>query len=321
MLSIDQKYRNRKIKKASWVGIIGNTVLAIAKIVIGFISGSLAVIGDGIDTATDILTYFITLLAARIMNKPPNYRYPYGYNRAEAVATKALSFVIFFAGAQLFFTTLLRLIKSEQLELPSLLAIYVTVFSIASKAGLAFYQFRIGRKIASNMLIANAKNMRNDILISSSVLTGLIFTQVLHLPVLDLITAIAVSIWIMKIGFEIFMETSRELMDGTDNPELYYKIFDAVEEVGAINPHRVRVRKHSNLYTVALDIEMDGKMTIEEGHVMAKKVEVNIKERVENVYDVLVHVEPRGNVEKEKFGLSRGNIDKECGKKKKGNGK
>jgi cation diffusion facilitator family transporter len=321
MSTINQKYRNHLIKKASWVGIIGNTILAIVKIVIGFISGSLAVIGDGIDTTTDILTYFITLVASRIMNKPPNFRYPYGYNRAEAVATKALSFVIFFAGAQLFFTTLLRLIKSEQLELPSMLAIYVTVFSIVSKAGLAIYQFRAGHKIESNMLIANAKNMRNDILISASVLTGLIFTQVFHLPVLDLITAIAISIWIMKIGFEIFMETSRELMDGTDNPELYYKIFDAVEEAGAVNPHRVRVRKHSNLYTVALDIEMDGKMTIEEGHIMAKKVEVNIKERVENVYDVLVHVEPKGNIEKEKFGLSRGNIDTECGKKKKVNGK
>ena len=319
MPSADQKYRNKNIRKASWVGIIGNTVLAVAKIVIGFISGSLAVIGDGIDTATDILTYFITLFAAKIMNKPPNFRYPYGYNRAEAVATKALSFVIFFAGAQLFYTSLLRLIRNETIEMPTLLAIYVTIFSIISKAALAFYQFKIGKKIESNMVIANAKNMRNDILISSSVLVGLVFTHVLHLPILDAITALAVSIWIMKAGFEIFMETSRELMDGTDNPELYYKIFDAVEEVGAVNPHRVRIRKHSNMYTVALDIEMDGRLSIEEGHRMAKKVENIIKERVEHVYDVLVHVEPKGNEEKEKFGLSRGNIDDECGKKRKKN--
>ncbi|MCK5029810.1 MAG: cation transporter, partial [Bacteroidales bacterium] len=223
MSSVNQKYRNRSIKKASWVGIIGNTILAIAKIVIGFISGSLAVIGDGIDTATDILTYVITLVAARIMNKPPNYKFPYGYNRAEAVATKALSFVIFFAGAQLFLSTLLRLIKDEPHQIPTLLAIYITIISILSKAGLAFYQFKVGRKVQSNMLIANAKNMRNDILISASVLVGLVFTHILHLPVLDLITAMAVSVWIMKAGFEIFMETSRELMDGTDNPEIYYK--------------------------------------------------------------------------------------------------
>lgn len=321
MSHLDQQHRNRFIKKASWVGIIGNTILAIAKIVVGFISGSLAVIGDGIDTATDILTYFITLFAAKIMNKPPNFKFPYGYNRAEAVATKALSFVIFFAGAQLFYTSLLRLIKNETTEIPALLAIYVTLFSIISKAGLAFYQFKIGKKIDSNMVIANAKNMRNDILISTSVLVGLVFTHVLHLPILDAITALAVSIWIMKAGFEIFMETSRELMDGSDNPELYYKIFDLVEQVGAVNPHRVRIRKHSNMYTVALDIEMDGKLSIEEGHQMAKKVENEIKEKLENVYDVLVHVEPKGNEEKEKFGLSRGNIDDECGKQKKQNAK
>jgi cation diffusion facilitator family transporter len=312
----EQVKRNKYIKQASWIGIIGNAILAIVKILVGFISGSMAVIGDGIDTATDILTYFITLFAARIMNKPPNYRYPYGYNRAEAVATKALSFVIFFAGAQLFLSTLIQIIKNEPHELPSLLAIYVTVISIVSKAGLALYQFKIGRKIKSNMLIANAKNMQNDILISGSVLAGLIFTQVLKLPVLDLITATAVGIWIMKAGFDIFIETSRELMDGSDNPELYYKIFDAVEEVGGVNPHRVRIRKHSNLYTVDLDIEIDGKLTIEVGHDIAQNVEDKIKERIENVYDVLVHIEPKGNIEKEKFGLSRENIDDECNKRR-----
>jgi cation diffusion facilitator family transporter len=309
--------RNEKIRTASWVGIVGNTILAIAKIIIGFISGSLAVIGDGIDTATDILTYFITLIAARIMNKPPNYKFPYGYNRAEAVATKVLSFIIFFAGAQLFFTTLIRLIRNESHQIPTLLAIYVTIFSIVSKAAMAYYQFKVGRKIQSNMLIANAKNMRNDILISSSVLVGLFFTQILMMPVLDLVTALLVSIWIMKVAFGIFMETSRELMDGIDDESMYYKIFDAVEEViGASNPHKVRIRRHSNMFTIALDVEVDGSKTIFEGHKIAKEVESNIKDRIENVYDVMIHTEPTGNIEKEKFGLSRKNIDDECKKKK-----
>ncbi|MFP4024642.1 MAG: cation diffusion facilitator family transporter [Thiohalospira sp.] len=310
--------RNHQIKIASWVGIVGNSILAVAKILIGFISGSFAVIGDGIDTTTDILTYFITLLAARIMNKPPNYKFPYGYNRAEAVATKALSFVIFFAGAQLFFSAIVRIIKNEPHQIPTLLAVYVTVFSILSKTALAVYQLRVGKKIDSNMLIANGKNMRNDILISSSVLLGLLFIHFFHLPVLDLITAMLIGAWVMRSGYGIFMESSRELMDGTDNPDLYYKIFDAVEEVGAVNPHRVRIRKHSNMYTVGLDVEIDGELSIEEGHKIAKKVEINIKTRIENVYDVLVHIEPKGNKEKEKYGLSRDNIDSECKKKKNG---
>ncbi|HSH52571.1 MAG TPA: cation diffusion facilitator family transporter, partial [Bacteroidales bacterium] len=230
--------RNQQIKFASWVGIIGNSILAVAKILIGIISGSFSVIGDGIDTTTDILTYFITLLAARIMNKPPDYKFPYGYNRAEAVATKVLSFVIFFAGAQLFFSAIVRIVKNESHQVPALLAVYVTVFSILSKIALAVYQLKVGKKINSNMLIANGKNMRNDILISASVLAGLFFIHVFHLPILDLITAILIGAWIMRSGYGVFMESSRELMDGTDNPDLYYKIFDAVEEVGAINPHR-----------------------------------------------------------------------------------
>ncbi len=317
MIDMSEK-RNQQIKFASWVGIIGNSILAVAKIFVGFISGSFAVIGDGIDTTTDILTYFITLLAARIMNKPPDFKFPYGYNRAEAVATKALSFVIFFAGAQLFFSAIVRIVKNEPHQIPTMLAIYVTVFSVFSKLIMAVYQLRVGKKINSNMLIANGKNMRNDILISLSVLAGLVFIHIFHLPVLDLITAMLIGAWIMRSGYGIFMESSRELMDGTDNPDLYYKIFDAVEEVGAVNPHRVRIRKHSNMYTVGLDVEIDGELSIEEGHKIAKKVELNIKTRIENVYDVLVHIEPKGNKEKEKYGLSRNNIDSECNKKKNG---
>lgn len=298
--------RTDRIKRASWIGIIGNSILAVLKIVIGFISGSLAVVGDGIDSATDVLTFFITLVAAKIMNKPPNRTYPYGYNRAETIATKMLSFIIFFAGAQLFFTTLLRLIKNEPHDIPTLLAIYVTIFSMISKAGLAIYQFKAGKKIKSGMLIANGKNMRNDILISSSVFLGLISTKVFNLPVLDLITALAVSIWIIKVAFGIFMETSRELMDGVDDTSLYERIFDAVNEVeGASNAHRVRIRKHANMYVIALDIEVNGNITLNEGHKIAKKVERNIKQKIENTYDVMVHTEPIGNMETEQFGISQ----------------
>ncbi len=308
---MDQE-RNKQIRFASWVGIISNILLASLKIIIGFLAGSLAVIGDGIDSATDVLTFFITLIAARIMNKPPNCKYPYGYNRAEAVATKALSFVIFFAGAQLFFSSLIHIIQNEPREVPSEWAIYVILISFVGKAILAWYQFAVGKKQESKMLIANGKNMRNDILISASVLAGLIFTSILKLPVLDLITAMLVSLWIMKTAFGIIMETNRELIDDVEDTAIYYKIFDAVESVnGAHNPHRLRLRKHANLYVIALDIEVDANMSIKDGHQIAKNVEIRIREYLDNVYDVMVHTEPLGNIEREQYGLSREIIDNE----------
>jgi len=288
----------------------GNTILAVAKIVIGIISGSVAVISDGLDSTSDILTFGITFYTSRIINKPPDYKYPYGYQRAEAIATKVLSFVIFFVGAQLFYSTILRIIENDPHEMPSMIALYVTIFSIVGKYLLFVYQYKIGKKINSTMLIANGKNMRNDILISLSVLVGLFFIYILELPVFDLIIAMAVSLWIMKEAFSIFMENNIELMDGVEDSSIYYRIFDAVEEVeGAHNPHRVRLRKQGNQYVIALDIEVDPDITICDAHQIAKKVENNIREDIEETYDVMVHTEPLGNEEREQFGLSRKKLD------------
>ena len=299
--------RTKELKKASWIGIAGNSILSLLKIVIGFISGSFAVIADGIDSLSDVFTYFITLYTTRIISKPPDKKYPYGYMKAETVSTKLLSFIIFFAGAQLLISTVSRIINNEPREMPDIIAIYVTIISIAGKWLLSLWQFRIGRKNDSAMIIANAKNMRNDILISLSVLAGLLFTFKFEMPVLDLITAMLVSFWIMKVAFNIFMETNRELMDGVDDTSIYDKIFSAVDSVeGAKNPHRLRVRKTANLYLIALDIEVDKEISISEAHEIGRKVENSIKNEVGNIYDILIHVEPEGNIEHdEKFGLSK----------------
>ena len=299
--------RTKELKKASWIGIAGNSILSLLKIVIGFISGSFAVIADGIDSLSDVFTYFITLYTTRIISKPPDKKYPYGYMKAETVSTKLLSFIIFFAGAQLLISTVTRIINNEPREMPDIIAIYVTIISIAGKWLLSLWQFRVGRKNDSAMIIANAKNMRNDILISLSVLAGLLFTFKFEMPVLDLITAMLVSFWIMKVAFNIFMETNRELMDGVDDTSIYDKIFSAVDSVeGAKNPHRLRVRKTANLYLIALDIEVDKEISISEAHEIGRKVENSIKDEVGNIYDILIHVEPEGNIEHdEKFGLSK----------------
>ena len=204
--------------------------------------------------------------------------------------------------------------------LPSMLAIYVTVFSIAGKIALTVQQFRTGRRHNSSMLIANGKNMRNDIAISATVLLGLVFTQVLHLSILDAVTALAVSLWIMKAAFEIFLETNTELMDGMSDPSVYDRVFDAVESVeGACNPHRARVRKMSHLYAVDLDVEMDGSLSLHEAHEIAQRVEQAIRERIPEVYDTMIHAEPLGNYEKhERYGLAARRTD-HCSAKKQGN--
>ena len=298
--------RHHQIIRASWVSITGNALLSVLKITVGMIAGSMAVVADGVDSASDILTSVITLITAHIMSRPPDVRYPYGYERADNIASKALSFVIFFAGAQLAISTVTKLLEGVQNEVPSLFAIWVIIASILGKLLLALYQFRVGKKTGSNMLVANARNMQSDVLISLAVLTGLIFTLVLDMPILDTLTAMAVSVWIMVTAVRIFFQTNRYLMDGLDDTEIYKELFKLIAGVkGVYNPHGARIRKSGNKLIIDLHIEVDGSKTVSESHELSHKVAGIIKDGIKNVYDVNVHVEPYGHVEHdEKFGVS-----------------
>jgi len=299
------KQRASSIAVISWIAIAGNFVLAVLKIAAGLRAGSLAVLGDGIDSTTDIVASGITLFAARIISKPPDREHPYGHFRAETIATKTLSFIIFFVGAQLALSSLRHLISGQNGGMPEIAALYVAGISIIGKIALTALLTRSGKRLDSSMLRANGKNMQNDILISAAVLVGVVTTRVFQLPILDSIVALAVSLWIMRTAFAIFMESNLELMDGMSDPSIYPAIFKAVEEVpDADNPHRARVRRLGNMYIIDLDIEVSGKKTVAEAHKIAVQVEARIKQRVENVYDIMVHVEPKGNLElNERYGI------------------
>lgn len=302
-----QLARKKILTRASWVSTIGNTILSALKIAVGIMAGSLAVLGDGIDSATDVIISVVMIFTAKIINRPPDSKYVYGYEKAEGIATKILSLVIFYAGVQILISSIQSMFSSDPREIPTMLAIYVTVFSIIGKLLLAYYQFKKGEEAQSPMLKANAINMRNDVLLSVGVLIGLFFTLILKLPILDSITGLFVSFIIIKSSISIFIDSNVELMDGVKDPSVYNEIFKAVEEVpGVYNPHRVRTRMVGGMYVISLDVEADGDMTLNQAHELANKVEQNIMNSVENVYDIMVHVEPYGVCHsEEKFGVDK----------------
>ena len=251
------------------------------------------------------------LFTARVISRPPSKKYVFGYEKAEGIATKILSLVIFYAGVQMLLSAIGSIFSNETKEIPSPIAIYVTLLSIAGMLWLSSYQYKQGKKINSSLLTANAVNMRNDVVISSGVLLGLIFTFIFKLPILDSITGLIISLFIIKSSVNIFIDSNVELMDGVKDVNVYNKIFKAVEQVpGAGNPHRVRSRMIGNLYLITLDIEVDPKITITQAHEIADSVEKSIKGSIDNVYDILVHVEPAGKCQTdERFGIDKGMVE------------
>lgn len=305
-MTTDTADTHKQVLRASYASIIGNGLLSAAKLVVGFISGSFAVISDGIDSASDVAVSAVIAVTAKIMERKPNTKYVYGYAKAESIATKILSMAIFFAGAQMLFSAVEHLFSKEPREMPGMIAIYVTVASIVCKLLLSLYQTGVGKKTGSSMLIANGINMRNDVIISLSVLVGLFFSFILEMPVFDSITALLVSIFIIRSAIMIFMDSNVELMDGVKDTSVYQKIFNAIGEVeGVGNPHRVRSRSIGGKYMITLDVEADGNMTLAEAHALSNKIEENIRNNIPEVYDIVVHIEPFGTHPEDVFGVEK----------------
>jgi len=302
---MDNQKKARIIKIASLTALFGNAALAAIKIAAGIYAGSLAVLGDGIDSSVDVVIAVMSLVVARIISQPADVTHPWGHGKAETVATALLSFMLFFAGAQLIFSSAKNIIFNVEHVVPSMPALIGTIISIAGKILLGWSLYLFGKKSGSSMLKANSKNMFADVLLSAGVLAGVGLSMVFNIGVIDSIFALLVGIWIIKSAVEIFHEANAELMDGGSDKSCYKEVFDAVKTVEeAGHPHRVRMRRIAGMWDIDIDIEVPGNKTVLEGHWISYKVEKAIKERLDNVYDIMVHIEPKGNQEEEGFGLS-----------------
>ncbi|QRN85988.1 cation transporter [Clostridia bacterium] len=296
--------RLQAIRRAAILAMVGNAILAVIKLAVGIATHTLSVIGDGVDSSVDILTSSVPLFASRIISREPNKEFPFGYGRAEAMATSLLAFAILYAGLQLGISSIRQLLNPVLQVEVSLIAIIVTIISIFGKSFLAFSQIKAGRKTQSNMLVANGKNMTADILISVSVLAGLLISHWTGFYGIDAVVTLLISILIIWTAISLFMESNKELMDGLDDTEIYKHIAETASSVeGVEKPHRMRVRKVGVHYMVYMDIELPATMDVARAHQISQEVERKITEQVEGIYDVLVHIEPRGNKEAESYGV------------------
>jgi cation diffusion facilitator family transporter len=306
------------IKTAALTALGGNLVLALIKIAGGLYAGSMAVLGDGIDSGVDVFIALMSLFVSAVISRPADPGHPWGHGRAETVATAALSFILFFAGTQLILNAAGDLLSGINRPAPSGEALGITLVSIAGKLILAWTQYLFSKRAGSAMLKANAKNMAADVVVSLGVLLGLGLSMLLGVGAVDAAAAILVGLWIIRSAVGIFMEANSELMDGGSGTASYRAVFEAVHSVpGAGRPHRTRMRRIAGFWDIDIDIEVDPKLTVRAAHGIASRVEQAIKERVEGVYDIVIHVEPAGNVENEGYGLCEEEVNRGEGGKEK----
>lgn len=304
---MQDSFKTHYIRVAGTIALIGNAALAFIKILLAYFSKSLAVMGDGIDSSTDVLIAIVTLVISAIISRPSDKEHPWGHGRAETTTTLVLSFIIFFAGTQLAIQSVTRLMNPQDAQAIGRGAVIAAIISIAGKTVLALLQFHYGKIADSEMVKANALNMKNDIIMSLGILVGLFLSEQFKLPILDPIIALLVGLWVIKNAAKLFLQVNFELMDGNADNSLYQKLFSAVSSVqGVHNPHKARIRKMASLFDIDLDIEVDPAMTVYDAHEKAEQVEEAIREVIPEAYDILIHIEPLGSdshQREEKYGL------------------
>ncbi|MBT8438816.1 MAG: cation diffusion facilitator family transporter [Gammaproteobacteria bacterium] len=289
--------RNRQTKIVAIVGSVVNLVLAVVKIIFGYIGHSQALIVDGIHSLSDLLSDLLVLFASHHANQEPDAEHPYGHGRFETAATLALGILLALVGIGIGWDSVERLLLHEETVVPTQLALYAALFSIIANEGLYWYSIIIARKLRSKMLEANAWHHRSDAVSSIVVLVGIVGTQ-FGIENLDTIAAVIVSLMIIKIGWSLGWQALEELVDKSLDEDEVAKVSKLIDNVDGVHSlHMLRTRKSGHLSAADVHVLVDPGLSVSEGHMIAVAVEDKLKNNVDHLSDITVHIDPENDEE------------------------
>ena len=286
------KNRYDESNKVTILSILLNIGLTIMKIVAGFIGNSSAIIADGLHSASDIITSIGILIGNKISRKPRDEEHQYGHEKAESLVSFILAAVLIIVALEIGYNGAIELFNINTIEVPSVLPLIVALISIGVKEYQYQITIRVANKINSSSLKADAWHHRSDALSSVAAFVG-IGGAMLGFKVFDPIASIVVAIFVAKVGIEILVGSTNELMDVSIDLEQEEQIKEIAKNTeGVRNLGEIRSRKHGAMAYVDLVICVDGDLTVREGHDIANQLEKDIIREMEFVKGITVHVEP-----------------------------
>lgn len=280
-------------KRIALISIAVSGTLAVVKILIGLLAGSTSVVADGFESAGDVVASSFVLFGFMLAAKPADEEHPYGHGRYETLTGLIVGVILVLGGVGIAYRSLHNV--GEVHSPPALYGMWPLLASILSKAILSGVKFRHGRAIGSSALIADAWNDFVDIISAITAITalGLTILSPSRFLAADHYGGFAVGVIVIFTGVRVAKETSDRLIDTMPPPELLEEIrVVARSHPGVFDVEKCYARNSGLQYHVDLHIEVDPKMTVLESHDIATRVRFAIREQLDWVADVLVHVEP-----------------------------
>lgn len=290
--------RKREIYRVTFVGFIVNLVLSAAKLVAGIVGRSAAMTADAVHSFSDLATDVVVIAFARISSKPKDENHDYGHGKYETLATVLISLALAVVGAGILFSGIRSIrvvLDGGTLPRPGAIALVAAVISIVVKEILYRYTVRVGRRIDSPSVVANAWHHRSDALSSLGTLVGIGCAYFLgeRWRIADPIAALVVAVFIFKIAFDLIRSGLDELMERSLPAETEEEILRIVTANPAVRePHNLRTRRIGASIAIEVHVRMDGDMTVRQSHALTEDIEQRLRERFGAGTMIAVHVEP-----------------------------
>ena len=270
-----------------WVNIL----LTVAKFAAGILGHSKAMLADSLNSASDVLATGIVLAGLRISKKPADDKHPYGHGNADTIASFLVALILLLAGLYIGFSAAHVFIHKHLMK-PGYVALYVAIASIVVKEALFHYTIRVGRRENSQAIIANAWDHRADAYSSTAALIG-IFAARRGILILDPIAGFVIAIMISRIALRLIHSSVDIIMDESPDTTTVQAISEIITGVsGVVEVRDMRVHQRGPDRTVDVKIEVDGQITVNDGHGVADEVKTVLTESSFRIMDVMVHVDP-----------------------------
>jgi cation diffusion facilitator family transporter len=271
--------------------IIASASLALLKLVVGLSTNSLGILSESLHSGLDFVAAMMTLYAVRIVMRPRDLKYTYGYAKFESISSLLQILLLFAVAAWVFYEGIERILAFEAIRPEVTIVSFAIMFiSIGIDFGRSRALYRTARKYGSQALEADALHFKADMFSSAIVLVGLSLVFFLDIPKADAYAAIAVAGMIVYTSLGLGRRTLDVLLDKAPKGA-YHQILESVSGLeGVDRPHDIRIRKMGPETQVDMHIEVPRTYTHDTAHKVATIVEEKVKQILPNS-EVLVHVD------------------------------
>lgn len=290
--------RIKTIRNVTLMGSVVNLLLTAGKIIAGILGKSSAMIADGVHSLSDLVTDIIVLIFIRISGKEQDKNHQYGHGKYETFATMLISFALMIVGAGILWTggkKVLDSINGIVIEQPGYIALYAALISIVAKEVLYRYTKVIGVKVNSQAMVANAWHHRSDAF--SSIGTALGISGAIFLGekwrILDPIAGIIVSLFILKVAWDIANPSIKELLESALPEETETEIIEIIKNTSGVKGfHNLKTRKIGSIFAIEVHIKVEKELTVESSHQIATQVEKSLRGKLGSQSHIGIHIEP-----------------------------